>query len=183
MREVLIQGIGFVGVIFYIVSYQVKSNRGLYFCQILGSVSFTVQFILLGGIIGSLGLLITILRNFLLSRIEAWPWVKSKMVAAGIIVLSTAATLCTWDGWLNLLPWLAVTGSTIGYWTNNARTIRLSNLICSSPCWLLYDIAVGSIGGIVSELITLCSILVSIYRYGWKALGENQFSESQKKES
>lgn len=55
VREVLIQGIGFVGVIFYIVSYQVKSNRGLYFCQILGSISFTVQFILLGGIIGSLG--------------------------------------------------------------------------------------------------------------------------------
>lgn len=179
MKEVLIQGIGFIGVIFYIASYQVKSNKGLYLCQGLGSASFVVQFVLLGGLTGCFGLLITILRNFLLSRIDQWPWVKGKAVALGIIALSTAVTVCTWDNWLNILPWLAVVGSTIGYWTNNARNIRLSNLICASPCWLIYDILLGSIGGVVNESITLCSILVSIYRYGWKALGDNQFGEEQ----
>lgn len=179
MQEILIQGIGFVGVIFYIVSYQVKSNKGLYVYQLLGSLSFMIQFVLLGGITGCFGLMITILRNFLLARIDKWTWVKGKPVALGIMALSTLVTVCTWSGWLNLLPWLAVVGSTIGYWTNNARSIRLSNLVCASPCWLIYDVLLGSIGGVINESITLCSILVSIYRYGWKALGENQFGEEE----
>lgn len=179
MKEVLIQGIGFIGVIFYIASYQVKSNKRLYIYQLLGSLSFMVQFLLLGGITGCFGLMITILRNFLLARSDRWTWVRGKAAAAAIIALSTAVTVYTWDSWLNLLPWLAVVGSTLGYWTNNARTIRLSNLICASPCWLLYDILLGSIGGVVNEAITLCSILISIYRYGWKALADNQFGDSK----
>ena len=47
----------------------------------------------------------------------------------------------------------------------------MSNLACASPCWLIYDILVGSWGGVLNESITLGSILLSIYRYGWKAMG------------
>ena len=55
-------------------------------------------------------------------------------------------------------------------WTNSPRNIRIVNLICASPCWLLYDVFVRSYGGIVSESITMLSILISILRFGWKGL-------------
>ena len=58
----------------------------------------------------------------------------------------------------------------IGYWDNNAQKIRLVNLAVASPCWLVYDILVGSWGGVANEVITTVSALVSIGRYGWKAL-------------
>jgi hypothetical protein len=50
------------------------------------------------------------------------------------------------------------------------------NLTCASPCWLIYDIIVHSWGGLLSESITLLSILVSIIRFGWKGL-ENDSSK------
>ena len=34
--DIFIQGIGFLGVIAFIVSYQIKSNRALYIFQLLG---------------------------------------------------------------------------------------------------------------------------------------------------
>lgn len=44
------------------------------------------------------------------------------------------------------------------------------NLTCASPCWLLYDVFVRSVGGIISESITILSILVSFVRFGRKGL-------------
>ena len=44
------------------------------------------------------------------------------------------------------------------------------NLVCASPCWLVYDVIVHSFGGIISESITIVSILVSFIRFGWKGL-------------
>lgn len=47
MNELIIQGIGFVGVALFIVSYQIKSNRALFFCQMMGCLVFCVQFFLI----------------------------------------------------------------------------------------------------------------------------------------
>ncbi|WP_295071967.1 YgjV family protein [Ruminococcus sp.] len=44
------------------------------------------------------------------------------------------------------------------------------NHTCASPCWLIYDIIVNSWGGLVSESITIVSILISIMRFGWQGL-------------
>lgn len=40
---------------------------------------------------------------------------------------------------------------------------------------LLYDLIIHSWGGALSESITIISILVSIFRFGWKNLGEDSF--------
>ena len=78
----------------------------------------------------------------------------------------------TWQGLISLLPYAAVVGTTITYWTDNAQKIRLGNLACGSPCWLVYDALIGSWAGVLNESITLGSILVSIWRYGWKEMGK-----------
>ncbi|MDO4869156.1 MAG: YgjV family protein [Bacillota bacterium] len=76
----------------------------------------------------------------------------------------------TWAGWISLLPLASVGVTTIGYWTNNAQKIRFSQL-CGSPCTLVYDALIHTWGGVLSESITLVSIIVSIFRFGWKELG------------
>ena len=92
----------------------------------------------------------------------------------GIIGILLIFTICTWDGWISLLPFASVGVTTVGYWTENAQKIRLSQLM-GSPCTLLYDVLVRSWGGALSETITLVSIIVSIFRFGWKNLDKNNF--------
>lgn len=167
----IIQAIGFIGVLCFIISFQFRSTKALLICQITGSSIFCLQFILLGAYIGAINLIVGILRNFLVINRDRLPWARSWLVCFGLIGICFASMAIFWNGYLSILPFLALAGSSIGYWTKNARNIRLSNLTCASPSWLVYDLLVGSWGGAANEIVTIMSALVSIYRYGWKQLG------------
>ena len=173
----IVQGIGFVAVAFFILSYQMKSNRLLFLFQLIGCSIFVIQFGMLGAYTGALGLLINILRNVLLLKANTWTWVRNKLTMIGIIVLLAGFTVWTWDGLISLLPFFSVGVTTVGYWTDNAQKIRLSQLM-GSPCTLLYDILVHSWGGALSESITLVSIIVSIIRFGWNNLNDDSFKNT-----
>ena len=173
MSEFAIQLIGFAGLLFFIVSYQIRSNRALFLCQLMGCVVFCIQMLLLGAYTGAMSLLVNILRNVLLLKITDWKWVKSRWTLIAVLVLLTAMTAYTWNGWPSLLPFISVAVTSIGYWTDNAQKIRLSQLI-GSPCTLLYDIFIRTWGGVISESMTIISIIVSIMRFGWNNLDDKK---------
>lgn len=177
MNGYIVQGIGFVAVAFFILSYQMKSNRLLFLFQLIGCSIFVIQFGILGAYTGALSLLINILRNVLLLKANVWIWVRSKKTMLGIIALLVAFTIWTWNGWISLLPLASVGVTTVGYWTDNAQKIRLSQLM-GSPCTLLYDVLIHSWGGVLSESITLVSIILSIIRFGWKNLNDDSFKNT-----
>lgn len=54
MSHLFIQMIGFAGVLFFLASYQVRSNRLLFALQTLGCLTFCLQFALLGAYSGLL---------------------------------------------------------------------------------------------------------------------------------
>ena len=171
MSEFMIQIIGFIGVAFFIASYQMRSNRMLFLFQMLGCIIFTIQFFIMGAYTGALSLIVNILRNLLLLKIDKWAWVKSKTTLGAILILLTAITIYTWAGPQSLLPYISVGVTTIGYWTNNAQKFRLSQMI-GSPFTLVYDAVIHSWGGVLNESIALISIIVSIARFGWNNMKE-----------
>ena len=67
MYDMLIQGIGLIAFALFLLSYQVRSNRGLFAMQTLGNLLFALQFFLLGGVGGAVGSLISCfcLRDFI----------------------------------------------------------------------------------------------------------------------
>lgn len=175
MNEYIIQAIGFVGLAFFVISYQIRSNRALFLCQLLGCCVFCLQFCLIGAYTGALSLLVNIARNLLLLKANDWKWVRRKTTLLAIILLLIIMTVYTWAGWISLLPCLSVAVTCVGYWTDNAQKIRLSQLI-GSPCTLLYDVMIRSWGGALSEAITLLSIIVSIFRFGWANLDKTEIA-------
>lgn len=166
------QMIGIIAVIAFIISYQLHSNRALFLFQLIGSALFSLQFLLLGAASGCLSLLLNILRSAMLMKYREWKWVRWKGWPAIYCAAFACILFFTWAGPVSILAFTASAVSTVLYWTDNAQKIRAANLFCASPYWLLYDIYVGTIGGIVNESITLVSIIVSIARYGWKNLGD-----------
>lgn len=171
MNEYMVQAIGFLGVALFIISYQIRSNRALFLCQLVGCIVFCVQFFLMGAYTGAISLIVNIARNLLLIKSNDWKWAKSQVTLAAIILLLLVMTICTWAGLISILPFVSVAVTSIGYWTQNAQKIRLSQLF-GSPCTLLYDILVHTWGGAVCEAITILSIIISIVRFGWRNLGK-----------
>lgn len=176
----LAQAIGVLGVIAFILSFQIKSNAALLITQMFADSMFCIQFILLGAYSGCLSILIMVLRNLPLLYRGKRRWADWKGWPAAIIALLVICTAITWEGVKSLLPLLASVIGTLAYWTGSARAFRTSNLFCACPCWLTYDLLVGSYAGALNEVITIVSIVTSILRFGWKALGDSSFGKSEK---
>ena len=175
MNEIATQILGLVAFFMFIMSYQVKSNKLLYFLQAAGNGCFVIHFILLGTPAGGVASLLATIRNAMLVKYNDWKWVQWKGWVVVISAISIVLTALTWKNIFSLFAAIATISSTIAYWTNNARTLRVTNLFCSSPAWLIHNVGNGSIGGAASDTFTMLSVIVSIYRFGWDALGDNDF--------
>lgn len=181
MYDILIQIIGFIAFGLFVSSYQIRSNRGLFVMQTLGNLLFALQFYLLGGLGGAMGSLLSSFRNILLLGSEKYKILHARFWPVLICTVSLASCLCSWKDVFSILPFIAILTSTIGYWSNNALKIRMVNLCCASPCWLIYNTSIHSAGGMINEIFTISSVLLSLYRFGFHAMAENQFHQKEKK--
>ena len=181
MNSIFIQLVGFGGLFCFLLSYQLKTNRSLYAAQCAGNGLFTIQFLLLGGYTACINLMLGIIRNLMMTQYGKCAWVRWKGWVVIFIAAFAAAMAITWDGWPSVLPFLALTACTIAFWTDNALNIRKANLFVACPSWIVYDILYHSWAGILNESITILSILISVWRFGWKNLGDPNSGFSQRK--
>lgn len=175
MIKIIANGFGVLSTLCFIISFQVKSNKGLFILQSIANIFYGIQFYLLGATGGLFNMFMQIVRNMLLIKIEEWTWLKWKPWAAIFCIPSLIYMILTWQNWLDILPFIAYSVGTFAYWTNSAKAFRVAELACVSPAWLLYDIIKGAYGGVLTELIILGSVVVSIVRFGWKGLDDPDF--------
>ena len=168
MPAFFVQGIGFLGTILFFLSYQFKSNKNLFRVQFVSYLCYTVHLLLLGAVTGGISYILNTVRSFCLGRRHAF--LKGKKMCLIICLLQMVTLVFTWGGWWSILPVAANIASTVGGYTHNPRNIRIAGIFINSPLWIVYDIIVGSQAGIVDELVSEASMLLSICRYGWKNL-------------
>ena len=168
VRFLLMQAVGFMGTVLFFLSYQCKSNKKLFRVQFISYLCYTTHLLMLGAITGGISYILNTVRSFCLGSKHAF--LKGKAMCWIICILQVATVFFTWDGWLSILPVAANIASTIGGYTYNARKIRIAGIFVNSPLWIIYNIAVGSWAGILDEIISEASMILSICRYGWKNL-------------
>lgn len=168
MGNFWIQAVGFLGTILFFLSYQCKSNRNLFRIQFVCYVCYTTHFLLLGAITGGISYILNTVRSFCLGSKS--DFLKGKWMCGIICALQLVTLVLTWDSWWSILPVAANIAATIGGYTFNARKIRVVGMFVNSPLWIIYNILVGSWAGVVDELVTEVSMVISICRYGWKNL-------------
>lgn len=163
-----VQAVGFLGTILFFLSYQCKSNKRLFQVQFVSYLCYTIHLLMLGAVTGGISYVLNTVRSFCLgSRI---PVLKGKGMCAALCFLQIVTLVFTWDGWWSVLPVAANIASTLGGYTHNPRKIRAAGMFINSPLWILYDIIVGSWAGILDEIVSEASMILSVYRYGWKDL-------------
>ena len=168
MKFFMIQAIGFVGTILFFLSYQFKSNKNLFRMQFVSYLCYTTHLLLLGAVTGGISYILNTVRSFCLGGKNKF--LKSRWMCLIICLLQVATLVFTWDGWQSILPVAANIAATIGGYTYNGRKIRIAGIFINSPLWIVYDVIVGSWAGVVDELVSEASMIISIFRYGWKNL-------------
>ena len=185
--EIIAQIFGIIGMVFMISSYQVKSQKGLITVQLFGAIFFFINFLLLGVVkgvvlIGAVLNFIGILRCIVFSNKEKFHaekkiwligFIISYFVAYALVftVLGTEPT--TRNLIVELFPVIGMISANIAFFKKDARSIRLLGFI-TSPAWLIYDIINFTLGGVITESLSLVSIVLGIIRYDIKKKGEEE---------
>ena len=172
IKYILIQAVGFLGTILFFLSYQCKSNKNLFRVQFVSYLCYTTHLLLLGALTGGISYILNTVRSFCLSSKSGF--LKSKTMCLLICALQVLTLCFTWSGWLSILPVVANIASTIGGYTHNGRKIRIAGMFINSPLWIVYNICVGSWAGLLDEIISEASMIISIFRYGWKNLDSTE---------
>jgi len=168
IKDIVIQSIGILGTVLFFLSYQCKQNKNLFRVQFVSYLCYTLHLLMLGAITGGVSYVLNTLRSFCLGSKHAF--LKGKLMCAVICALQVLTLIFTWNKWWSILPVAANIAATIGGYTYNGQKIRIAGMFINSPLWIIYDILVGSWAGIIDEIVTEASMILSIYRYGWKNL-------------
>ena len=159
-----------------ISSYQLKKQRSIIFMQFLAALLFCLSFFLTGAITGALINAVSVGRGLVFANKKFFHadkigWVFG-FIAAYIImfVLNFAVfgtELTAHNFIIEIIPVIGTVAFTVGFYLKDAKTVRKLALV-NSPCWLIYDIIVFNIGGIICEVISLFSIVIGMFRHDIK---------------
>ncbi len=174
--EIIAQIIGIIAMLLNILSYQCKRQKGVIALQMFGGALFAVNFLLLGAAVGGiLNILATVRAIVFLFKdklkTDRLPWFIGfvfSYVAVYILNFTLFGKEPTAEYLLlEVLPVIGMVALNVGFRLKNASDIRKCGLV-SSPAWLIYNIAVGSWGAIICEILTLGSIFIGMLRHDKK---------------
>ncbi len=171
-NDFFVQFIGFTGMVVSLCVFQCKKYHSLMFTRIASEIIFAFQYFLLGSYTGMSTNLVSIVTNLIYTdRVKK----RKPTLGCQIIfsVIFTIVGIVTWHGWVSILVIISKLLSTISYGTQSPKLIRYASSI-NYPLWLVYDIFAGSVGGIITDIIGFCSLLVGIYRFDIKKEKEVQ---------
>lgn len=170
------QAVGIVAMAFNILSYQNKNQKAVIAFQLFGSALFALSFLMLGAMIGGILNFIGIIRALVFMNKEKlhadkpiwlWGFIAAYLVTYVLTFTVFGQEVTTLKLLIEALPVIGMTALTLGFRMTDAKAVRRMGLI-SSPSWLIYNIASGSIGAIACEVITLASILIGMLRHDRK---------------
>ena len=167
--QILAQAIGIIAMIFNIGSFQCKKSKHLIAAIGMGSLLFSVNYMLIGAFASAGFNIINILRSvFVINRKT-----HNNVFFVIVCALCIAVAVSTYENVWTLVLLVAQLVATFAMWYKDGGFIRKAQFFCVSPIWLTNNIFVSfTIGGIICELFTIVSVLVSFIRFGKEELAK-----------
>ncbi len=164
MSSTLIQIIGFVGLLFFVLSFQQKNRKMILFLMVIGQGIFLLHFVLLGAWTAVGMNVVGMVRSMVFWAREDKKWANWRFWPVVFIFLFIGAGILADESWLGTLPVIAMSIETTGLWLKNLKRLRMINLF-PHPFWFTYNYLMGSWAGVVCEIFVFSSVVVAIIRY------------------
>ncbi len=163
-NNLIAQGIGMVGLVFAIISFQNNKRNLILFFLGMAQMCFIIHFALLGVWTASAMNIVGSTRTFFFMLRGRKKWMDSDVVMYIFVCLFFIAGILSWQNWLSLLAIMAMAIETVGVWQKNPRKIRFI-VIIPRPLWLTYNVIHHSYAGVLTELFVITSLVTGIVRF------------------
>lgn len=152
---------GLIALLILVISFQKNDKDELLKYQIFSSLFFSLQYLFLNALTGSLMNIISIIRNVVFRKFNN----KSSVAYLIIIVLCMIGlSIFSYNGLISLLPTIAVVLYTFAIFQKNLTITRIVGII-SCMLFIIYNINVLAITGLISIIIELIFVIIAIYRF------------------
>lgn len=170
--NIVIQGIGFCGILINAVVYQQKDRQRLLLYKWLSDGLWLLHYILLGAYSGAAIALIACVREWIFMRNPG----SRKMWGTVFAGMAIVSAVLTWKGASSLLPMAASVIAVVSFAVGNPHRTRL---LCFpvSACMLTYDALSSSYAGIFNELLALASATLGLLHHDRKTQNEKEKSQ------
>ena len=162
--NLIAQGIGMVGLIFAIISFQNNKRNLILLFLGMAQMCFIVHFALLGVWTASAMNVVGTTRTFFFMLRGRKKWMDSDIIMYVFVCLFLMAGILSWQNWLSILPIMAMAVETIGVWQKAPRKIRFI-VIIPRPMWITYNISHHSYAGVLTEVFVITSLVTAIIRF------------------
>ncbi|MGF1765050.1 YgjV family protein [Aliivibrio kagoshimensis] len=150
------QGLGLLSFALGILSFKQRNDRRLKIMMVIFNLNHMVHFILLGSMSSAFGSFVSTLRT------GTSIYTSSRYVAFGFIILAVGLGSLTINSLWDCLPMIGVSIGTYALFILRGISMRIC-LLFGSIVWLINNIIVGSIGGIMLEATVIIFNLRTIY--------------------
>ena len=154
--------LGIIALAFAVISYQQKTHKSILVFQLLANMTFCVHFIMLGAVTGGILNAVAATRAVIFVN-KGKRWAENKIWLWVFCAVSIIVGILTWKDLFSILPILGMLCTTAALWIKTPKYVRLV-AFPSSPLWLVYNTVNKSYAGAITEIITMCSIIIAIIR-------------------
>lgn len=157
--------IGVVAVTFFLLSFQQKTRMRIIAFNATSRALYILQYILLGAFSGAVLDVLGIVAS-MLAGLKNHPRFKKymKLLIPLLYIAFIAAGVLTYTRFLDIFALVGVMLHTGAFFLDDERWIRILSLV-GSPFWLVYNLTSLAVGSAIGDLLSICSIVVAIFRY------------------
>jgi hypothetical protein len=181
MQDIIAQGLGLVGLCIIVLSFQFKKNSTFFFLQGTGGFMFFLNFLLIGAWGGAMFNLCNLIRGLVYMNDSKKPWKLAVVEFAYAFSFAFSVYLDHSPKQVILvaLPCIALLIMSYFMWKGDPKEIRICQIACSSPGWIVHNIFNLSIGGLICETFNMVSSLVYLIRLRKIPQKKNKITLSQ----
>jgi hypothetical protein len=154
----LVQCLGYVACILGVAAFLQKKDTRLKGLLAVESAVYTVHFWMLGNLPAALTAFLSGVRSGVAIK------TRSRVVAGIFLVINVVAGVALAHHWIAFFPILGGVLGTVAMFLMQGLPMRLA-LLASTCCWLVNNIAAGSVGGIILESFNALANGVTILRF------------------
>lgn len=151
---------GIVGVLLTVILYQQKNRKSLLVYKLIIDVVWLGHYAFIGAYSGAVVCVIAALRELIFVKRDQRS--KKGIIWLPIfIIVAIVSTVFTWNNVFSILTCIASCIAVVSFFIGKPRLSRIF-VFPISTCMLVYDIACGSVAGIVNECFAVSSSAVGI---------------------
>ena len=150
-------------IISIILAFRKRKSSILFFSS-LSFLFFAVQYLLLSGYTGCIMNLIYIIDSLILFIQEKQGKKPNVITFISLLILGAVGLIITWNGILTALIAFAYLIYLISVWQSSVTVYKWLTII-TIICWTIYNIALKSVFGTITENVVLTSNIVGLVEW------------------